>query len=63
MTPGTEITIPAIQGRRYLYTVRLGDTPEKIANKFGLTRDKLMQINYIDEKENLLPGIQLLILI
>lgn len=63
LTPGTEITIPAIQGRRYFYTVRLGDTPEKIANKFGLTRDKLMQINYIDEKENLLPGIQLLILI
>lgn len=63
LEPGTRLNIPAPQGRRYFYTVRVGDTPEKVANKFGVNRDKLMQNNYLDEGEALLPGTQLMILI
>ncbi len=63
IVPGDVIGIPSVSGRRFFYTVRIGDSIEKIASRFGCSKEKLLNVNFVDENEELVPGEQLLILI
>ena len=60
---GEVIRIPIVQGRRFFYTVRLGDTAEKIALRFGCSKEKIINTNFLGDNERLVPGTQLLILV
>ena len=49
ITAGLRIGIPSIQGRRYFYTVKLGDTVESIASKLGCNKEKIIKTNLLNE--------------
>ena len=59
---GSRICVPPRTENSYIYTVRPGDTPVKVANKFGLSTERLVKANYLPgEDAVLIPGTQLLI--
>lgn len=60
---GDKIKIPSIQGKRYFYTVKMGDDIQRIALKFGCSEEKLISVNMLDKAEQLIPGSRLLILV
>lgn len=44
-----------------IYQIMLGDTLEKVANKYGTTSNNIAFINGIDEVETLVPGTYLVV--
>lgn len=63
VTEGDVIHIPMVQGRRFFYTVRIGDSVEKIAERFGCSKEKIISTNLLQDCERLSPGTQLLIIV
>ena len=62
LTVGSRICIPNRTENSYIYTVRPGDSPTKIANKFGVGVERLARANYLQSADTaLIPGTQLLI--
>lgn len=58
---GTVLCVPKSPRNSYIYTVRPGDNINKIADKFGVSADKLIKDNFLNPLTPLTPGMQILI--
>ncbi len=58
---GSMITIPVPPESAFVYVVRPGDTLYKIAQANGITVEKIMKYNYIENDHVIYPGQQLVI--
>jgi LysM repeat protein len=55
-TPGAAIETSITTATQLNYTVRTGDTISKIARKFSISTNQLLQINNLSEKSFIIPG-------
>ncbi len=56
---GTELTVPPVEG--LIYTVRKGDTVEKIADKYKASAQSIVEFNYLFPPYELAVGTELIV--